>query len=540
MITRALSQPQHPAKMKTSPLRQSFVQRSGRSLVTVIIVIALCIVLAFVMVPIVFNSDPSAADSDPDLLLLHTVQRGTFESFVTESGDVESIDPVAIRCKVKSEGKAASTIYSVIEEGDVFGPREIKAQGNETVEQLVKQYRTTEEALRKANADLEASINARKTLQIPGELLLKFDDSAFVFSKKQQEILVASDKKLVIDAQSELEKAKLTLNEYKDGLFVVDQVAFESEVLQAQSQLKTAEEFLKHSQRVFKKGYVSRLQLEAQEVAVEMARKNVQVVEKKLDVHNKYTLARMVNEYQAEIRKQEAALEMATRTLELSQKRLDEIDGQIANCQEFAQGAGQVVYANDFERRDNIVIEEGAQIREGQVVLRLPDPKQMRVRVRVNDSKIKQIEEGDSAKVELDVNPDLPVAGEVIKINDFPYPRQWYGGAIEYGIEIKINDPPEGITPGQRAKVRILVERKENVFQVPIQSVLEQSGAHYCLVRAENSSWMTRQVAVGSSNGSFVVLDDGISEGEQVALNPDLLWAKVAPQENTTNAADEK
>ncbi len=125
------------------------------------------------------------------------------------------------------------------------------------------------------------------------------------------------------------------------------------------------------------------------------------------------------------------------------------------------------------------------------------------------------------------MNPDLPVRAVVSKINPFPYPRQWYGGPIEYGVEIRIVDPPAELTPGQRAKIKIFVEKSENVVQVPIQSIVERSGSHYCLIRSIEGIWITRKVSIGSNNGSFVVLHDGVGDGEQVALNPDLLWDKV-------------
>jgi hypothetical protein len=58
---------------------------------------------------------------------------------------------------------------------------------------------------------------------------------------------------------------------------------------------------------------------------------------------------------------------------------------------------GQVVYAND-ERR-SIVIEEGAIIRDNQVVVRLPDIKNMEVAVRINESHINRIQLGQSARI---------------------------------------------------------------------------------------------------------------------------------------------
>ena len=60
------------------------------------------------------NSDETGIEHDPSALLVHMVQRGDFEAFVTESGDIESSSNVEVRCEVKSlEGAAAITILEI-------------------------------------------------------------------------------------------------------------------------------------------------------------------------------------------------------------------------------------------------------------------------------------------------------------------------------------------------------------------------------------------------------------------------------------------
>ncbi len=473
-------------KVLSAPARGRQAAQRGRLgwLVKIVFGVGVCAAVGLWWVA---NSNPAAQVETGDSLL-HTVLRSDFTALVTESGEIESSSNVELRCEVKSEGGGGTTILEIVDEG--------------------------------------ASVQ-------PGDFLIQYDDSALKLALTQQEILVATDETAVIGAESELAKAVQTLDEYKHGLFVTDKETFESELLQAEANLKTAQDSAAHALRMFRKGYVSQLQYEAQEVAVQMAQKGVKVAETKLKVHEEFTYRRMVSQYEADIKKQEAALRAAKHTIKLSQQRRDEILEQIQKCHVLAPTAGQVVYANDFERQQRLVIEEGAQVREGQVVIRLPNPQEMQVRARINDSKIKQVKVDDSVDIELDVNPDLPVRGVVTKINSFPYPREWYGGPIEYGIEIRILDPPPGLTPGQRAKAKILVEQLRDVLQVPIQSVLERSGSHYCLVRDAQGTWLTRKVSIGSNNGSFVVVREGLDEGEQVALNPELYWEQLVTGQAT-------
>ena len=435
---------------------------------------------------VAFDIGGGEEDEESTETTIHTVARENFEAFVTESGDIESSNNVEIRCEVKSEGRS-TTIIDIVEEGT-----------------KVKQ----------------------------GDFLIQFDDSVIKQNLTQMEIVVAVDEKAVIEAEAELEKAKQTLEEYRDGLYLVEQETFESELFQAESRLKSAQDVLTHSERMFRKGFVTQTQLEADQLNVETAKRAANASKTKLNVLQKFTLKKKTNEYEAEIEKHEATVKAAKFTLKLSQQRRDEIKAQVDKCHVVAPSDGQVVYANDFQRSQKVVIEEGAQIREGQIVIRLPNQSKMQVNARINDSKIKQVKVGNPVKVELDVSPDTPVDGVVTKVNQFPFPRQWYGGPIEYGAEITITTPPPQLTPGQRAKVRIFVEEQKDVLTLPIQSVIEKSGSHYCLVRNQQDEWVTRKVDIGSNNGSFVIVNEGVTEGEVVATTVDLLWDDVQRRTN--------
>ena len=96
-------------------------------------------------------------------------------------------------------------------------------------------------------------------------------------------------------------------------------------------------------------------------------------------MYREFTKERLTGEYNASIKQKTAQLDAAQSTLDLSTNRLADIQEQIVKCQVLAPSDGQVVYAND-ERR-SIVIEEGAIIRDNQIVVRLPDIKNMEVAI---------------------------------------------------------------------------------------------------------------------------------------------------------------
>ncbi|GIT31628.1 MAG: hypothetical protein Ct9H300mP1_36740 [Planctomycetaceae bacterium] len=81
----------------------------------------------------------------------------------------------------------------------------------------------------------------------------------------------------------------------------------------------------------------------------------------------------------------------------------------------------------------------------------------MRIAAKINDSKLNRVDVGNAVRIVLDIDPDLPLEGELAEVNPFPFPRRWHGAPIEYGAKIRVKNPPKSLRPGQRAKVHIFV-----------------------------------------------------------------------------------
>jgi multidrug efflux pump subunit AcrA (membrane-fusion protein) len=165
-------------------------------------------------------------------------------------------------------------------------------------------------------------------------------------------------------------------------------------------------------------------------------------------------------------------------------------------------------------------LEAGATIREGQVLIRLPDPTKMQIKATVNESRISLIQPGMPVEVAVDAARDRKLAGSVVKVNQYAEPGSWSSGNIqEYAAFIDIHDPPPEIRTGMNAEVRIFVERLSDALQVPVQALCEVKGHYFCLVHS-GERFETREVQVGSSNDTYMTIKSGLQEGEVVVLNP--------------------
>ena len=416
-------------------------------------------------------------DALPFQPVTRQVQRLPFRYVVTEDGEIESSENTEVRCEVQARG-GGTMILELVPEG---------------------------------------------TYVHKGDLIARLDSSALRDELTRQQITCNTSRAAVIQAQSTLRAAEIAKQEYLEGTFRQEEQTKLAAVAVAEEELHRAEDYLAYSELLAAKGYVTKLQLEADRFAVEKARMDLAAAKTDLEVLRKYTKAKMLTQLEADIESARANLESQQKSHELDLAQLKLIEDQIAKCEIRAPADGQVVYANKSDRRGNseVIIEEGAPVRERQVIVRLPDPKRMQVKAEISEARIDRIRPGMPVIIHVDALPDVELAGTVTKVNEYPVPGSWWGNsAKEYATYIQINNPPSTkLRPGMTAEVRILVEEIDEALQVPVQAILEHQGRHFCFVHSAKGL-EPRRVQLGSSNEKFVVIREGLNESEQVVMNP--------------------
>lgn len=400
-------------------------------------------------------------------------------------------------------------VHDVVEQGEVESARNVD---------VISQVRGTREA---NSFEILWVIEEGKIVQ-EGDVLVRLDSSALEEEAKLQELDLSGSLAGLAKAQNTLDAAQIAMTEYVDGLFVQERKEIEAEITYAKETLKRAQEYFHYSSRLAAKGYVTSLQLEGDEFAVEKAQTELDNAQLKLDVLTKQTKEKKIKELQSSIGVAQADLESAKERKGIEQKRLDFIKEQIENCTIRAPASGQVVYGNERGNREasEFIVEPGASVRERQTIIRLPDYSAMQVNVLINESRVSLVDVGMPATITLDAFDQLTLRGKVIKVNEYPEPISRFGPQVKrYAAIIEIEEPPKLIKPGLTANIAIHVESLQDVVQVPVQCVMPHGDHYYCMLR-EGEEIVPRQVNVGSNNTRFVVINSGLEAGDLVSLSP--------------------
>jgi len=354
-------------------------------------------------------------------------------------------------------------------------------------------------------------------------VLVRLDSASLENQRVQQQITCENSRASVIQALSNYEAALIALQEYLEGTYRQQLQDLLYQELMAEENLARAQQYYEYSKELYAKGYISERELQANEFDVQKKKVELETIKTKRRVLDKYTKEKMLTQFQADIESARAKLEAARRNYLLDLQKLWEIEEQIANCTIFATRPGQVVYANerDYRGGTTVVIEPGTIIRERQVIIRLPDPSQMRVVARINESRVNLVQRGMRARIFLDAFLNYEITGVVEEVSDYPAPTSfWLQNVKEYEAKVRIENPPPGLRPGFTAQVRIRVAEVPNVLQVPVQAVLEHGNKYYCILLRGKDSLEAREVRLGLTNDKFVIIEEGLQEGDVVLLNP--------------------
>ncbi len=422
-------------------------------------------------------------DAETDRALMHRVTRGEFLLEITERGDLESSDVVEVRSQVKSKNTQGTAILTLIKEG---------------------------------------------TRVQKGDLLVQLDASALENEFTNQQILVFSAESVMIGSKNAHKLANIAKQEYLEGTFVELEQTIEGEIFVAEENLSRAKEYLKYSERLAAKGHITEYQLEADAFAVEKAEKDLQVAKTKLDVLRRFTKAKMVTQLDSDIATTKAKWEADQKSYELEFAKLEEIRDQVDKCKIVAPSDGTVVYAHDRDGRggEDFVIEEGAVVREGQTLIRLPNQTQMQVEVKINESLVKYVEAGQRAAI-LPIGFDKPLMGTVTLVNQFSEPQNWRRPDVrEYKTQIRVDEDGADLRSGMTAQVTIQCSYLPNVLQIPVQTVYAHGKKFYCFLR-DDDGWKAEEVQRGPTNEKFFVVESGLEEGQEIALTPRKLRDKV-------------
>lgn len=438
----------------------------------------------------------------------YTVKRSDFLISIVEGGTIKSVREQSVR----NEMEGTARIISIVPEGSTV------KQGDLLVE-------------------LDSSdLREKVTVQ---EVTLQNSQFVFVQAKEAVAIQRSLADSNIKEAELKVEFAKSDLEKYKEGDYPQQTNVVSAKIKIAGEELARAKDRLNWTQELAKKGYATKSELEADQLAVQ--RKEIEVGQTSEDLRllDKYDypkrlrllqsnveqaskeLERLKARVASQMAQADADLESRQKTLNLQKDRLEQLKQQLELTKIFAPDEGLVIYASSLNPGNSVLIEEGATVRQRQELIKLPDVSQMMVEVRVHESHVQKIKPGLDAWITIDSIPDRQFRGSVRKVAVLPdSSSRWSNPNLKvYSTEVLIEDQLPDIKPGVSGRAEIIITNLQSALTIPIQAVTTVRGKQVCLVK-RGSTTEPVPVEVGLFNDRLIEVKAGLVEGDQVLLSP--------------------
>jgi multidrug efflux pump subunit AcrA (membrane-fusion protein) len=270
---------------------------------------------------------------------------------------------------------------------------------------------------------------------------------------------------------------------------------------------------------------------------------------------------------------------------EQEQSRYYDIEDEIKKCVILAPQDGLVVYYVSEQSRfgsgsQQAIIAQGEPVREGQKLMRIPNLSRMMVNTKIHEAMVSRVRgdkyrktgfsesvqacmifptspldrltavlgfealrenfiadhraedqvleaAGQLAKIRVEAFPDRVLDGEVRSVATVASQQDWMSTDVKvYQALVNIKDELPNLKPGMTAEVTIFTDSlRENVLTVPLQAILGsvEMGNKRRIYVLTPTGPEAREVVVGLSNDRMAVIESGLTEGDEVIINPRFL-----------------
>ena len=438
-----------------------------------------------------------------------TVAEGPLTIGITASGSVQSRDKVVLR----SELEGRNTILWVVEDGVT-----VKA----------------------------------------GDLLVEFDAASLIEKRNDQEItantahgnLIIAEERLEVtkgdcdanqlEREVTLDLAKMALEKYEKGDFPEEKRQCEANIALADEEMQRAAEKLEWSRKLAKEGFLTRTELQADELALRRKEIDLEMAKTKMNVLTNYTvlqrratlqsdvrkatraLARTAWQNKSQIRQGETEIVQRSREYYRATNRLAELNFQISKSKIFAPTNGIVLYASTAKRRwwEN-PLAAGESAVQRQDLIYIPLDEGMIIEIMVPEASLNKLEEGMSANIKVDAFPDRVFKGKLTKIGILPDAQstRLNPDLKMFKCELECDFADAVARPGMSCDIELVKETYEKAVYCPIQCIVRIDGDAYVYVR-EGSDWVPRKVEVGLDNNRMIRILKGVKPGDVVMTAP--------------------
>lgn len=319
-----------------------------------------------------------------------------------------------------------------------------------------------------------------------------------------------------------------------------DKSEVEKALNEAKSNLEIAESELRKTQAKHKSD------LESKEIDLEVARLNHEIaklkleqaafkaeIERKQDEFSLEEAAINLNKVGQELENQKNIQREEISKLELKVQqelaKLKEAENTISMLTIHAPSPGIAIIQKNYYTRNKFQVDD--QTYPGNPLVGLPDLSQMKAQVQINEIDIAKVEVGQKTIVTLDAYSDTSFTGKIIEIATLARNKSRDEKVKVFDVVVLLDDQDERLLPGLTISCDIIIDEKENVLSIPTAAIFDQDDQTIVYLK-NGSGFDPTSVTLGQENDTHVIVQNGLKQGDVIALSDPTIRPEVATGDN--------
>ncbi len=241
--------------------------------------------------------------------------------------------------------------------------------------------------------------------------------------------------------------------------------------------------------------------VEEDKLAFEQARREVEALKERIEWHKKSS---------------EATYQIIQSKKSRAENKVAEINRGMKNFQSRADRDGVVIYKTKWNGER---FQVGENVWSGQSILEIPDLNTLIAEAFIPEVDLGKVRPDQRVEITIDAFPGKTYPGSVQKMGTLVRPKSWDIQNKIIDVQVKLDQLDTGIMrPGMSIKARIETGSVNDCLAIPLKS--SRSSAEGSLVKLKtDKGWEERRVKLGDSNGTDVIVLEGLNAGDRIAAD---------------------
>ncbi|WP_437585441.1 efflux RND transporter periplasmic adaptor subunit [Sorangium sp. So ce1000] len=265
---------------------------------------------------------------------------------------------------------------------------------------------------------------------------------------------------------------------------------------------------------------VAELERKNNETSQEVAEKSAEMGLGSTDAAR--TAAHSTKVASANITLRKAQLSASQAQLKTAELAVQDAETRLKETQIYAPIAGTVL---------DVAVEKGTMVSSaltnvsgGSAVMTLADLSNLRIVGAIDEAQIGRVAPGQRVDIRVDAYGDRVFKGVVDRVS--PLGKE-VSSVVTFDVEIVVNDKDASLLrSGMSADVEIVTAEQKDVLLVPLLAVQSQGKRRFVRL----ASGEERQIQTGATDGSQMVVTEGLSEGDDVLASAPVAQSTTGPQ----------